>query len=113
MNMRFAKTTSKSHGGLGWMQIGKGPGGSKALVEKLVREIQKVQEQLRAQTAARQRAEGDAATAQHEAKAAVGISCSLLATLMAGFSVGSPVVLPHGVGHCSGLHLSSTYAGAG
>ncbi|KAK9818492.1 hypothetical protein WJX74_001373 [Apatococcus lobatus] len=51
-------------------QVGKGSGGSKALVEKLVREIQKVQEQLRAQTTARQRAEGDAATAEHEAKAA-------------------------------------------
>ena len=43
-------------------------------MEKLVREIQKVQEQLRAQTGARQRAEGDAATADHEAKAAVAIS---------------------------------------
>lgn len=58
---------------LNFPQMGKGTGGSKALVEKLVREMQKVQEQLRAQTAARQRAEGDAATAEHEAKAAVGM----------------------------------------
>ncbi len=53
------------------LQAGKASSGSKALIEKLVREIQKVQEQLRTQTAARQRAEGDAATADHEAKAAV------------------------------------------
>ena len=73
------------------MQVGKGSGGSKALVEKLVREIQKVQEQLRAQTAARQRAEGDAATAQHEAKAAVGMPGSLPAyadgRLFCGFAI--------------------------